>query len=112
MKKIGYSIIEVLVALCVLGIAVPASLDALGNAFVAEFRVHESAYMISAAEWWFARLSFPVHRPDIDASPRADEYGRARFEWTTEDLDNGAIRVTLRVYGRSSGMPFTVSRVY
>ena len=113
MRKIrGNSLVEVLMALCVLGIVVPASLGALGNAFMAELRIHESAYMISAAEWWFSRLKFPMHSADIDAAPRVDKYGKARFDWDTENLDNGAIRVTLRVYGRFSAAPFTVSRIY
>jgi len=34
-----------------------------------------------------------------------------RFEWDTENLDNGAIRVTLRVYGRLSAPPLTVKRI-
>ena len=113
MKKLpGNTLIEVLIALCVLGIVVPASLGALGNVLAADLKFRESAYIVSSAEWWFSRLTFPVYEDDIDASPRMDNYGKARFDWETEKLHNGAIRVTLRVMGRLSGSPFTVSRIY
>ena len=113
MKKLsGLTIIEVLMALIVLGIVVPASLGALGGVLTADLKVLESAYLISSAEWWFGRLTFPVSRDDVDAAPRADEHGKVRFDWETEGLHNGAIRVTLRVYGRLSRAPFTVSRIF
>ena len=113
MRKIsGNSIVEVLMALCVLGIVVPTSLSAFGNTFVAGLKIHENACLISSAEWWFASLQPPVGKADIDAAPRADERGRARFEWETEDLDNGAVRVTLRVIGSAFGSPLIVSRIY
>ena len=113
MKKFpGNTLVEVLIALCVLGIVVPASLGALGNVLAADLKVREKAYMVSSAEWWFSRLKPPVHEPDIDAAPRADNYGKARFDWETKNLHNGAIRVTLRVTGRSYGSPFTVSRIF
>jgi len=111
-KNPGYSIVEVLITLCVLGIVVPASLSAFGNTFVAGLKVHENAYMISSAEWWFTSLPSPVGKADIDAAPRVDERGRTRFEWETEDLNNGAVRVTLRVTGRILGSSFTISRIY
>ena len=111
-KLSGNTLVEVVIALCVLGIVVPASLGALGNVLMAELKVHENAYMMSSAEWWFGRLTFPVHEDDIDAAPRTDNYGKARFDWETEFLQNGAIRVTLRVTGPLSGSPFTVSRIF
>ena len=111
-KLAGVSLVEVLIALCVLGIAVPVLLGALGDAFVAELKIQENAYVMSSAEWWFARLTFPVHMAEIDAAPRTDENGKASFEWETENLDNGAIRVTLRVYGSLSEEPFTTSRIF
>ena len=113
MKKFsGSTLIEVLIALCVLGIVVPASLGALGNVLAADIKVRENAYMVSSAEWWFSRLTFPVHDADIDAAPRVDNRGKARFDWETENLQNGAIRVTLRVRGSLSASPFTVSRIF
>jgi len=113
MKKIpGNSIVEVLIALCVLGIVVPASFSAFGNTFLAGLKVRENAYMISSAEWWFSRLPSPVDKTDIDAAPKVDERGRARFEWETEDLDNGAISVTLRVIASALGSPFTIRRIH
>ena len=112
MRKIGNSIVEVLVALCVLGIVVPVSLDALGNAFMADFKVKENAYMISAAEWWFTNLPPMAHIADVDAAPRVDVHGRASFAWETENLGDGAFRVTLRVVGRFSKTPLTISRIY
>ena len=111
-KSPGNTLVEVLMALIVLGIVVPASLGALGSVLTAELKIHESAGMISSAEWWFSRLRHPVYGPDIDAAPRVDENGKARFDWDIENLDNGAIRVTLRVYGRLSASPFTVSRIF
>ncbi|MCL2009905.1 MAG: hypothetical protein FWG71_05090 [Synergistaceae bacterium] len=108
----GSTLIEVLVALCVLGIVVPPALGALGGVLAAELKFHENARMISSAEWWFSRLTFPVYGHDIDAAPREDKYGKTRFEWDTENLENGAIRVTLRVHGRFSVLPFTVSRIF
>ena len=111
-RSSGSTLVEVLMALCVLGIVVPTSLGALGSVLMADMKVHESVYMVSSAEWWFSRLEFPVHRADIDAAPRIDEHSKIRFDWETEDLHNGAIRVTLRVHGRLSGSVLTVSRVY
>ena len=113
MKKFpGNTLVEVLIALCVLGMVVPASLGALGYVLAADLKIHENAYMVSSAEWWFGRLTFPVHEAGIDAAPRMDSHGKARFDWETEILHNGAIRVTLRVMGRLSGSPFTVSRIF
>ena len=108
----GISLVEVIMALCVLGIVVPVSLSALGDVLTANLKIHENVGMISSAEWWFSRLTPPVHRADIDAAPREDRHGKARFEWETENLHNGAMRVTLRVIGRLSGSVLTVSRVY
>ena len=108
----GNTLVEVLMALCVLGIVVPASLGALGSVLMADLKVHESAYMVSSAEWWFSRLESPVRRAGIDAAPKVDGHSKIRFDWETEDLHNGAIRVTLRVHGRLSGSLLTVSRVY
>jgi len=118
MKKLsGQTLIEVLIALCALGIIVPTSFGAFGNILTASLRVNERAYMISAAEWWFNRLTFPVHKSDIDAAPRVDRHGKARFDWDTEFLHTGTlynspIQVTLRVYGRLPAPPFTVSRIF
>ena len=113
MRKVsGNSLVEVLIALCVLGIIVPASLSALGDALVAELKIQENAGLVSSAEWWFSRLTYPARRADLDAAPRVDEYGKARFAWDIKDLENGAVQVTLRVYGRFQGSRFTVSRIY
>jgi hypothetical protein len=111
-KRLGSSLVEVMIALCVLGMTAPVALDALGAAFVAGLRVQENADMASSAEWWFNRLPYPVAQAGIDASPAFSEDGGTRFEWETEGLDNGAIRVTLRVYGPMSKAPFTMSRIY
>ena len=111
-KSPGNTLVEVLMALCVLGIVVPTSLGALGSVLMADLKVHESVGMVSSAEWWFSRLTFPVSMADIDAAPRTDRHGKVRFDWETEDLHNGAIRVTLRVYGRLPGPPFTVNRIF
>ena len=108
----GNTLVEVLIALCVLGIVVPASLGALGGVLAADIKVREKVYMVSSAEWWFSRLKPPVHEPDIDTAPRVDNYGKTRFDWGTENLHNGAVRVTLRVTGRSSGSSLTVSRIF
>ena len=112
MRKIsGYTLVEVLMALFVLGIVIPTSLGALGNTFMAELKVHESAYLISSAEWWFSRFTFAVSEADINAAPKVDMHGVTRFDWETENLDDGAIMVTLRVYGRLPGPPLTIKRV-
>ena len=111
-KHIGYSIVEVLIALCVLGVVVPTSLDALGNVFMMGLKIHEKVCVISAAEWWFTSLPLTVSRSDIAAAPREDDSGRVRFEWESEELGNDAIRVTLRATGKFSHTPFTISRIY
>ena len=111
-KFLGYALVEALMSLLVLGIVVPTSLSALGNVLTANLKIREHAYMISSAEWWFGRLTFPVRKADIDAAPPVDEHEKVSFGWDTENLDNGAIRVTLRVYGRFSARPFTVSRIF
>ena len=103
---------EVLIALWLLGVVVPVSMDALGNAFLAELRIYESASLVSSAEWWFSRVKLPANKADIDAAPKVDEHGKARFDWETENLGNGAIRVTLRVHGHLSRAPFTISRIF
>ena len=112
MKKPGNTLVEALMALCVLGIVVPTSLGALGSVLMADLKVNESAQVMSSAEWWFNRLTFPAHKADINAAPRTDAHGKARFDWEIEDLHNGAILVTLRVYGRLPGPPFTVRRIF
>jgi len=99
-------------ALFVLGIVVPTSLSAFGSVFMAELRIRENACMMSSAEWWFSGLAFPVRMADLDAAPRTDRHGRARFDWDAEELANGVIRVTLRVYGRIDARPFTVRRIF
>jgi type II secretory pathway component PulJ len=112
-KRPGNTLLEVLIALGVLGVIVPTSLDAFGTAFSAELRIHQRADKASYAEWWFNQLEFPVSPADIDAAPRRDALGKMRFEWETKPLANDALQVTLRV---SNGSPadavFTAIRVY
>ena len=111
-KFSGSTLVEVLMALLVLGIVIPTSLGALGNVLTAELKIMDNACMISSAEWWFSRLTFPVSTGDIDTAPRTDRHGKVRFEWDTEGLDNGAVRVTLRVYGHLPAPPLTISRIF
>ena len=113
MKKFpGNTLIEILMALCVLGIVVPTSLGSLGNVLAAELKFHVNSYAISSAEWWFSRLTLPVSRAEIDAAPRMDRHGKVRFDWDSKDLNNGAISVTLRVYANYAAPIFTVSRIF
>jgi len=111
-KSRGNTLVEVVISLFVLAIIMPASLGALGSVLMVGLKTHENAHMISSAEWWFTRLTFPVCVTDIDAAPRADRHDKVRFDWDTEALVNGAVRVTLRVYGNLAERPFTVVRVF
>ena len=99
-------------SLFVLAIIMPASLGALGSVLMAGLKTQENAYMVSSAEWWFTRLAFPVCETGVDAAPRVDRHGKVQFDWDTEALTNGAVRVTLRVHGRMSDRPFTVVRIF
>ena len=113
MEKLpGSTLVEVLMALLVVAVVVPASLGALGTVLMAELKVHETTHLISAAEWWLNNLTHPVNEADINAAPRVDRYGKARFDWETENLHCGAIHVTLRVHGRLPGSLLTTSRIY
>jgi len=111
-KSNGSTLVEVLIALCLLGIVLPASLETLGTVLMAELKMQEKTHMISSAEWWFNRLTHPVNMTKINAAPLVDRFEKVRFEWETEDLINGAIRVTLFVYGRLPGPPLTINRIY
>jgi hypothetical protein len=111
--KKGQSLVEVLVALCVLGLVIPSSLEALGTVFSAEIRIHQWARKASYAEWWFDRLEVPVSQSVIDAAPRTNDSGAVRFDWETEFCEYGALRVTLHVSnGTGFDVPFTLSRIY
>ena len=112
MKKLsGYSLVEVLMALGVLGLVIPASLNAFGTVFVAEIRIQARVEKTESADWWFNQLSFPVYIADLNNAPQSR--GRMRFTWETSSGAHGALHITLHV---SSGAPFdvplTVSRVY
>jgi len=111
-KSRGNTLVEVVISLFVLAIIMPASLGALGSVLMVGLKTHENAYMISSAEWWFTRLTFPVCVTDVNASPRVDRHGKVRFDWNTEALVNGAVRVTLRVYGNLAERPLTVVRIF
>jgi hypothetical protein len=108
----GYSLVEVLVALGILGTVIPASLGAFGVVFASEIRVGEVSRKAFGAEWWFNRLEFPVSPANLESMPRADESGRMRFSWETENEAYGAVRVTLSVSGETPGdVPFVTTRV-
>jgi hypothetical protein len=105
--------VETLIALGILGVVVPASLNAFGVIFLAEIRLRELTRKASGAEWWFSRLDLPVSQAGVDAMPREEERGKMRFSWETEKADHGALRVTLRVSNGAPGdVPFVMTRVY
>ncbi|MDR2179892.1 MAG: hypothetical protein LBP21_06265 [Synergistaceae bacterium] len=112
-KGLGQTLVEVLVALGVLETVVLASIDAFGTAFVAELHIQERARKAACAEWWFNRLEPPVSQASVEKAPRADEYGKMRFEWETIPGGYNTLRVILRVSnGSGSDVPFIISRVY
>ena len=113
-KKLpGYSLIEVLLALAILGIALPALFSAFGTVFMAEIRIHEVSRKAFCAEGWFSRLELPVSAAALSAMPRADENGKTRFRWETEKDACGAILVTLSVSNGALGdIPFVTSRAF
>ncbi|MDR1377054.1 MAG: prepilin-type N-terminal cleavage/methylation domain-containing protein [Synergistaceae bacterium] len=109
----GQTLVEVLVALGILGTVVLGSLETFGMAFTMELRIQEQARKASYAEWWFNRLEFPLTQAKVDKAPRTDEYGGTRFEWSTVPGDYNTLRVILRVSnGSKSDTPFVTSRVY
>jgi type II secretory pathway component PulJ len=111
-KRRGYSLVEVLLALCILGAAVPAALNAFGVAFMSEIRLRALSSKAFGAEWWFNRLDLPVSLAALDGMPRTDESGRMRFSWETENESSGALRVTLSVSDGARGdVPLVMSRV-
>ncbi|MDR1379769.1 MAG: hypothetical protein LBJ36_12070 [Synergistaceae bacterium] len=112
-KRSGQSLIEVLVAFCVLALIIPSSIDAISLVFAAELRVCERERKISCAEWWFNRLESPVSQTQIDTAPRANESGTMRFGWEVEFCEYNAFRITLRVSnGTGLDTPFIMTRVY
>jgi hypothetical protein len=112
-KRRSYSLVEVLFALGILGVAIPAALDAFGAVLMSEIRIRELSRKAFGAEWWFNSLELPVSPTVLDAMPRADESGKMRFSWEIEEEAYGAFRVTLRVSNGALGdVPFVMSRVY
>ena len=80
---------------------------------MAEIRIHEASRKAFGAEWWFNRLELPVSASALDSMPRADERGKMRFRWETEDGAHGSVRVTLSVTDGALGdVPFVISRVF
>ncbi len=109
----GASLVEILVALLILGLVIPVSFGAFGSSFMIGFRMREYADKVAYAEWWFNRLECPVSQTAIEAMPRADSEGRMHFSWTAVGGDYGSIRVVLSVSnGSKSDNPFVISRVY
>ena len=112
-KRVGQTLVEVLVALGVLEVVVLTSIQAFGTVFATELQIQERARKASYAEWWFNRLESPVSQAKIDKAPRTDEHGKMRFEWSTVPGGHNTLHVTLRVSnGSDSDVPFTLSRVY
>jgi hypothetical protein len=112
-KRKGQTLVEVLVALGVLGTVILSSLETFGMALVMELRIQERARKASCAEWWFNRLEPPLSQAKVDESPRAHESGGMIFTWSTIPGDYNTLRVILRVSnGSESDVPFVVSRVY
>ena len=110
-KRAGVSLVEILIALGVLAVVVPVSLNAFGTVFTAEFRIHERVEKASCAEWWFNQLNFPVQATDLNKAPQC--YGKMNFTWEASSSAHDALRITLRVTnGEPSDVPFTESRVY
>jgi hypothetical protein len=111
-KRRGYSLVEILLALGILGAAMPAVLNAFGVAFMSEIRLHALSRKAFGAEWWFNRLELPVSSAALDGMPRKDESGRMHFRWETENESYGTLRVTLSVSDGARGdVPFVMSRV-
>jgi hypothetical protein len=112
-RRRSFSLVEVLFALGILGAVIPAALSAFGAVLMSEIRVCGLPRKAFGAEWWFNRLELPVSSVVLDAMPRADESGKMRFSWETEEEAHGALRVTLRVSNGALGdAPFVTSRVY
>jgi hypothetical protein len=109
----AYSLLEVLLALGILGAILPAAFSAFGAAFMSEMRIRETSRKAFGAEWWFNRLEIPVSAVALNAMPRADERGKMRFRWKTESDARGALRITLSVTNGAPGdAPFVMSRVF
>ncbi len=109
----GASLVEILVALLILGLLIPVSFGAFGSSFMIGLRTREYADKVAYAEWWFNRLECPVSPISIEAMPRSDFKGRMHFSWSTIAGDYGTVRVALSVSnGSKSDIPFVISRVY
>ncbi|MDR1650053.1 MAG: hypothetical protein LBR71_07305 [Synergistaceae bacterium] len=112
-KRRGYGLVEVLFALGIAGVVIPAALDAFGAVLMSEARIREVSCKTFGAQWWFNRLEFPVSPVVLNAMPSVDERGKMRFSWEMEEDSHGAFRVTLKVSNGASGdAPFVTSRAY
>jgi hypothetical protein len=112
-KNRGSSLMELLIALSVLGAMIPALLGAFETVFLSGLQSNEYTNRISGAEWWFNRLETPARQADVDAMPRTDGSGKLRFRWETKMSEHGALHVTLSVSGGSeTDAPFVTTRVY
>ena len=107
----GVSLVEILIALAVLGALIPVSLNAFATTFTAAVRIHERVEKAAGAEWWFNQLSFPTHISELNGAPR--RHGRMSFAWETRAGPHNTLHITLRVTnGSPSDVPFTESRFY
>ena len=112
-KRRGDALIEILIALGILAVIVPVSLEAFSTVYTSELRLYERAEKASCAAWWFNRLELPLSPSGLDEAPRVDESGRMRFIWEMSPSEHGASRVTLFVTNGAPGdVPFKETRVY
>ncbi len=119
MKKLqhkAFSLVEIVVALCVAGCILPVLLEAFGTILLANLRSDVVSDRAFAAEWWFNRLKFPVSRAAIAVMPETVDGpvgGKLRFAWNVEGGEYEGLWITLYVTdGRRADVPFTMRRAY
>ncbi len=108
----GETLLNVLLALLILGTALPPILASLTHGLSADLQILRMEDQLYGANWWFNRLETPAFLSSLPAMPGATPDGGLQFRWLASVGPHGELHISLDVESGVSHVPLTVSRTF
>lgn len=108
MRRCGETLVELLVALFVLGLVLAGVMQSLADGLRTVDRLRRMDACQYGAQWWLSRLPRPVGTSGLAAMPRS-AWGLS-FDWETGNGELDTFRLTLTV--RAADASLTLRRTF